>query len=390
MAKATATPSGWKKVKFAALFKPHIEYTDDLEKYPLFSLTIENGVTEKTGRYERSHLVLKSEAYKIVHPNDFVYNPMNVILGAVARYTGNKEVAVSGYYDVFSAVYESDIHFFDSFLTSIVMQRQYEKTATGSLIEKQRVHFSQFMNFELSLPLLKERNAISEIFTTQDRLIALKQRLIDAKKQQKRWLMQNMLTGKVRIPGFSSKWESAKLGDVCSFVTKRTETFDQANYIGTNNMLQNIGGVVKSSITSVKSAIEYKDGDILLSNIRPYLRKLWLADRTGGASTDVIIMRPNISAKYAFLLLSLDSFFNTLANTSKGTKMPRGDKKAIAKYSFEIPSPPEQTAIVEQLTAAEKEIELLTQNLERQKIVKKHLMQQLLTGKMRVKEASAV
>lgn len=191
----------WERTKFSTLFEKHTDFTDDLETYPLFSLTVENGVTEKSERYERSHLVLKDNAYKIVRPNNFVYNPMNVILGAVARYKGTCDIAVSGYYDIISAVHESDNGFFDSFLTSSVMQRQYDKVSTGSLVEKQRVHLSQFMNFNLHLPLVEERGAISAVLATADREIELLTQELEQQKLFKKHLMQQLLTGKKRVKG---------------------------------------------------------------------------------------------------------------------------------------------------------------------------------------------
>ena len=93
-------PVDWEEVPFSTLFTSTSDYTDDLTQYPLYSLTIEDGITPKTERYERSHLVKKENSYKIVHPNDYAYNPMNIRFGAVARHKGDNDVAVSGYYDI--------------------------------------------------------------------------------------------------------------------------------------------------------------------------------------------------------------------------------------------------------------------------------------------------
>ena len=69
-----SVPIDWEKTPFSELFVSFIEYTNDLDRFPLYSLTIEDGVTAKTERYERSHLVKKKNLYKVVRPNDFVYN----------------------------------------------------------------------------------------------------------------------------------------------------------------------------------------------------------------------------------------------------------------------------------------------------------------------------
>jgi type I restriction enzyme S subunit len=129
---------------------------------------------------------------------------MNVIIGAVARHKGDIDIAVSGYYDIFSTIHESDNGFFDSFLTSPVMQRQYDKVSTGSLVEKQRVHLSQFMAFNFPLPPLEERGAISEILATADREIELLTQELEQQKLIKKYLMQQLLTGKKRVKEVSA------------------------------------------------------------------------------------------------------------------------------------------------------------------------------------------
>ncbi|HCH28661.1 MAG TPA: hypothetical protein DEW35_04050, partial [Ruminococcaceae bacterium] len=133
--KAGIVPEEWENYHFYDLFVPYNKHTQELDLYPLYSLTIENGVTAKTGRYERSHLVKKEEAYKIVRPNDFVYNPMNLRFGAVSRYKGDNRICVSGYYDIFTTKHNSDLLFMDYYLTSDKMIVYYNKVSTGSLIE---------------------------------------------------------------------------------------------------------------------------------------------------------------------------------------------------------------------------------------------------------------
>lgn len=129
-------PKEWEEIKFSTLIDDYSEYTDDLSQFPLYSLTIEDGITAKTERYERSHLVKKSEAYKIIKSNDFAYNPMNARFGAIARNKEPFSVVVSGYYDIFSVKNKCDIEFMDSFLVSDAMIKYYNKVSTGSLAEK--------------------------------------------------------------------------------------------------------------------------------------------------------------------------------------------------------------------------------------------------------------
>lgn len=182
-----------------------------------------------------------------------------------------------------------------------------------------------------------------------------------------------------------SGWESVALCDVCSIASERTIDFSIENYISTDNMLQDFGGVVVASSLPTDKAIEYKKNDVLLSNIRQYLRKMWLAERTGGASTDVIVLRPKgVLPFYLFSLLKMDDFFSLLTSSAKGTKMPRGDKYNIMKYNFNLPPLAEQHRIAEILATQDSVITLKQRLIDTKKQQKRWLIQNLLTGRVRL------
>ena len=128
------------------------------------------------------------------------------------------------------------------------------------------------------------------------------------------------------------------LNDVAKFVTSKIEIseIDETNYISTENMLPNKGGVIEaSSLPDTQTVREYQSSDILINNIRPYFKKIWFSDKDGGCSNDVFVLRAkkNYNAKFLYYVLSSDDFFSYVMSTAKGTKMPRGDKKAIQNYN---------------------------------------------------------
>ena len=126
-----------------------------------------------------------------------------------------------------------------------------------------------------------------------------------------------------------------KLSECAYFSDKRTTLIDVDSYISTENMVPNKGGIVKAdSIPDVKSTSKYEVNDILLSNIRPYFCKIWLADKEGGCSNDVLVLKAKkgYEPKFLYYVLSDQNFFNYDTVTSKGTKMPRGTPNAIMKY----------------------------------------------------------
>lgn len=132
-----------------------------------------------------------------------------------------------------------------------------------------------------------------------------------------------------------------KLKDICFYATGKIDVnvLRGTDYISTENMLPNKEGVTTaSSLPKTAQTRAYQKGDVLVSNIRPYFKKIWFADCDGGCSNDVLVLRAkeNINAKFLYYVLADDAFFNYSTATSKGTKMPRGDKTAIMQY--EVPN----------------------------------------------------
>lgn len=129
------------------------------------------------------------------------------------------------------------------------------------------------------------------------------------------------------------------LNEICDIVSSKVsvENLSEENYISTDNMLSDLNGISGISNLPTKGKVNsYQKGDILFSNIRTYFRKVWLAPQNGGCSNDIIVFRPkeDYTSEYVFFVLSDQNFIDYTVKTSKGTKMPRGDKQAILKYSI--------------------------------------------------------
>ena len=161
-------------------------------KLPLWSLTAEAGLIEKSDRYERDFLVKKKDQYKRIETNTLVYNPMNITIGSIDIYTGLYPIAVSGYY--VSIVYDKNID--TDFLKEVLLLpsslKMYKNYATGSLIERQRVQYPTFSKLQLLLPNLDEQKAIGQIFKSLNLNITLHQRKLEHLQLQKKSLLQQM------------------------------------------------------------------------------------------------------------------------------------------------------------------------------------------------------
>ena len=168
-----------------------------------------------------------------------------------------------------------------------------------------------------------------------------------------------------------------KLEDICSLRKGKTDVavLTAETYISTENMLPNKAGVVNSSsLPSVTFTQKYKKGDVLVSNIRPYFKKIWKAKYDGGCSNDVLVFtsKGNTDEDFLYYVLADDAFFSYSMATSKGTKMPRGDKKSIMQYEVPCYDIEIQKKIASVLKVMDEKIELnnaINNNLEQQAVL---------------------
>lgn len=143
------------------------------------------------------------------------------------------------------------------------------------------------------------------------------------------------------------------LGDVAEYSQTRIkfDCLNEENYVGVDNLLQNRMGKINSNYVPTSGNLtEYKENDILIGNIRPYLKKIWQANNCGGTNGDVLVIRitdSHVNPKYLYQVLADDKFFSYNMQHAKGAKMPRGNKSAILQYQIPIPPIEEQNYIVE-------------------------------------------
>ena len=370
-------PNEWREISFDTIFKEFSVYTNDMGKYPLYSLTIENGIVEKTDRYERSHLVKKENSYKLLPIDYYAYNPMNIRFGAVARNKSNKDVMISGYYDIFTTKEKSDLKFMDSFLISNKMITYYNKVSTGSLLEKQRVHFSQFINFELPLPKQMDRKKIAEILSIQDKVIELKEKLIEEKKKQKKYLMQNLLTGKIRLKGFIGEWKRIELGEIFDYVQPTPYIVKTAIY--DDNYKTPVLTAGKSFIlgyTNENFGLYLDVPIVIFDDFTTSSQFVNFPFKVKSSAIKILKCKKNYDIVFCFAMLQSVRYV-----------VGGHERHWISKFSnivVKIPKIEEQKAIAKILSTQDKEIKLLQKQLEQEKQKKKALMQLLLTGIVRV------
>ncbi len=386
-------PETWEDTTLDRLLVEKVEKTSNVVDYPLYSLTLENGIIEKSERYDREHLVKKQEGmYKLVHSNEFAYNPMNIRFGAVARNKSGKTISVSGYYDVFEVKCAEDRVFIENFLISEQMKRHYNRICTGSLDEKKRVHFSEFLRIKVPIPSEEERKELSKILKMQDKKIELLEKQIGEAEQKKKWLMQILLNGIIRLPEATGKWKTEKMNSVFS-ERKETNCQDcELLSITSRGIFPRTEIEGKDNSSEDKS--KYKKiciGDIGYNTMRMWQGVSALSRYEGIVSPAYTVLKPkkNINAQYFSFLFRLPSSVFKFYRFSQGLVDDTRNLKYedFKNISFSYPEDvEEQKEIANVLNCAQREIELLQKKLVYVKKEKTALMQYLLTGVVRVNE----
>ncbi|MCT8860948.1 restriction endonuclease subunit S [Shewanella xiamenensis] len=363
------------------------------DKIPLYSLTIENGVTPKTERYERSFLVKDEQnAYKVAFPDDFAFNPMNLRFGAIAKHSGSAPVALSKYYNIFYCDKSVDSKFCEIYFKSDLMVNHYDDIATGSLIEKRRVHFSEFLKLNICFPQLEEQQKIADCLSSIDDLISAQSQKVEALKTHKKGLMQQLFpregetVPRLRFPKFrdAGEWECKQLKDACEkpFSGGTPSTTNRTYYGGTIPFIRS--GEIDKHFTELfltekglsnSSAKLVQVGDVLVALYGANSGEVALSKMYGAINQAVLCLRSKTDNTflYQYLLLKKDEITTKYLQGGQGNLS--GD--IVKSIELQFPQKSEQKIIADCLSSIDDLISNQSQKLEALKIHKKGLMQQL-------------
>jgi len=289
----------------------------------------------------------------------------------------------------------ADASLIDSkFLYTIVQSDLFIEVASISYgTHMPRADWNVMKNFEVYLPPLPEQRAIAAALSDADGLIGALDALIEKKRAVKQAAMQQLLTGKKRLPGFEGKWETTRLGEVASIRNQKvlpSNVDPDTLCVELEHIGQGDGRLLEVSIAQNSTSSKYRffTGDVLFGRLRSYLRKYWLADRDGICTTEMWPLMADESRLVSGFLYSTvqsDRFVEE-ASISYGTHMPRADWNVMKNFEIHLPPLPEQTAIAAVLSDMDAEIAALERRREKAEQIKQGMMQQLLTGRIRLVE----
>ena len=302
-----------------------------------------------------------------------------------------------------------DIEFDKDFLAYLFNQydvlKYFTSRATG--ITRFTLNRSDFQNLTITYPDPPEQRAIASVLSKVDDAIAATKETIAKAERLKIVLMQNLLTGNLKPDGTRRSedefyidekfgkvpkgWEVKKVKEICD---RRNESFEPSqsdenlDYIGLEHIISDkfrINGFGKSNDTkSTKS--EFYPGDLLYGKLRPYLNKIWKAQFNGVCSTDIVVLESELYTDWLYFNLQTVTFLNYTQSMTAGTQHPRARWKDIGRFQIILPiDENEKIEIENSLKSLETVYDDNTNKIKKLERLKKALMQNLLTGKKRLK-----
>lgn len=283
-----------------------------------------------------------------------------------------------------------------SFINHDIFRKQAIKASTGST--RQRIGLEDLKGLVILAPPLQEQTAMANLLSTWDKAIQTTTGLIAQKEQRKKWLMQQLLTGKKRLTGFSAKWKEYTFDELLKEV-KRPITWDDAELYNLISVRRRSGGIFAREALfghqiKVKDLRTANEGDFLFSKMQivhgasALVTEAFAGSKISGSYIAVIPSDKHLLNMEFFNWYSqLPYFYHQTYISSYGVHIEKMtfDFESFLSLSMELPSYEEQTAIVKVINAADDELQLLKAKVEQLKEQKKGLMQQLLTGKKRLK-----
>lgn len=392
-------PANWKRYTFGDIYTERKEPGD--EKLPLLMVSIHSGVSD--GEVDAAELpkqvkrIEDKSQYKKAVSGDLVFNMMRAWQGAIGtvRTTG----MVSPAY--IAAEPNDKVYplFMDYYSRTPQMINQIDRQSYGVTDFRKRLYWDSFAPIGCILPPIEEQRKIAAILTTQDKVIELKEKRLAEKQRQKKYLMQQLLTGKKRLPGFSGTWKNTKL---CEVLSERKEKNIEQNLRicsvavqkGVIDQIEHLGRSYAASDTSNYSVAHYGDiiytksptGDFLYGIVKQNLLQETVAvSPLYGVFTPMTFGLGYFLHTYFQSAICAQNYLLPIVQKgAKNTINITNDTFISSKLYLPL-DVEEQKAIADTFIAADREIELLQQDIEQEKQKKKALMQLLLTGIVRVK-----
>lgn len=413
--KSGTIPFSWDSIKLRKLATPIKEKVQN-RKLEVLSITAGVGFVNQADKFGKEIAGAQYQNYTVLRKGDFSYNKGNSKTypqGCIYMLEDRDEAAVPSVFNSFRFKPGFHTYYYKHLFINSFLNRQLFRYINAGVRNDGLLNLydDDFYDCELPVPSLPEQEKIAEILSTWDKAIFLMENLIEQKKKQQKWLMQNLLDpdSGIRLPGFKGEWKEKNIGELFKFLSSVPASRDQLGNKGFCYL--HYGDIHKSKMTYINVEDEYEsipklsidkvpdnailqDGDVVFVDA---------SEDYEGASKYIVVEnkfnRPFIAGLHTIGIRSKNDELNNefkkycfqsynikkqISFYASGIKVYGLSRDNLAKLIVKFPNIDEQEAIANILSTADKEIYLLEQKLEQLQKQKKALMQLLLTGIVRV------
>ena len=383
-------PNEWGEERLKHYFK-RLTRKNSEKNQNVLTISAQYGLISQEEFFNKSVASEDKSNYFLLNKGDFAYNKSysnGYPYGAIKRLEYYEKGIVSPLYICLESLQEKTSDYFVQYFEAGLLNKEIHAVAQ----EGSRNHgllniaVEDFFNTRVVVPKIPEQEKIAEILAGQDRVIALKEKLLAEKQKQKKYLMQQLLTGKKRLPGFSGEWKTNFLGNICDNLDNFRKPFNRDEratmkgvypYYGANGIVDYIDRYIFDE-TIILLAEDGGDFENYFKKpiAQKVIGKCWVNNHA-----HVLRAKKDYCSEFVFYLLEHKDIRKYINGTTR-SKLTKEDMQGILLY-YPIDKK-EQTAIAEILSAVDKEIELLKKDIEQEKLKKKSLMQLLLMGIVRV------
>jgi type I restriction enzyme S subunit len=350
---------------------------------PMLSVTLTEGLVDRDSLDRRTDSSLAAEEHLLVRKGDIVYNMMRMWQGASGL--AEKDGLVSPAYVVLAPKQIIDPLYAAFLFKSHRLIYLFWAYSYGLTEDRLRLYYQDFAQIPVSVPAIAEQRKIAKVLSVWNRAIDCTDRLIANTKALRRAMLQRLLGSNGRKP--AKRLAQPEFRTFASLVRTRCAPANgdaSLPCIELEHMEPETGRLLGSTSIALQSSLKavFEPGDLLVGKLRPYLRKVWLADSHGYCSTEIWVFRANRSRclpEFLSLLCQSGSFVAACHVTS-GSKMPRGDWSIVSRARFRLPPLEGQRAIVAAIARASDALANLFQQRVRLQVEKKGLQAHLFDG----------
>lgn len=350
---------------------------------------IELGDVNKYGLLKRKNLVRKNEApvsaKRVAKIDDVFFRSVRPGNKGHFHYTNemSEQVVMSSAFFQLS-MKDGDNEFLYQTLNTQYFTKQVLTRCTGTTYPT--ISLNEFIKLKIKIPKsIEEQRKIAAALAAYDEMIAVKTAKLETWQECKKRMVKEIFGRTKRFRDDDGnefpEWEEKTLGEVCKYGnTHKTGK----NYINVENMNKDFSGVTFLEPSLERKGIVYDVGDVLMSNIRPYLRKAWLADRSGICDSDVLVFHlkdgVDIDSTFLYYTIASSELVKWAMIGARGTKMPRCDKQHLMEKRIFLPCKEEQQKIGSFLAEIDKEIQIQKEFIKTYAEGKRRMMRELMEG----------